>query len=146
MPGKFRKSVFIVVYAKTNEGIKYLLLKRKLHSRGWEFAKGGIDLNESTESAAKRDTLEETGKTPINIKDFNFHGSYKYRRSFADRKEFIGQEFSLFGIEVEYGEAKIDNHEHSGYEWLSFNGAMRRLKFPNQKKSLKIVGNWLKQQ
>ena len=42
----YRKSVFIVVYRKTEKGILYLILKRKLHWVGWEFPKGGIEPEE----------------------------------------------------------------------------------------------------
>ena len=38
-PRKYRKGIFFVVYAKTKKGIKYLVLKRKLHWSGWEFPK-----------------------------------------------------------------------------------------------------------
>lgn len=144
MPGKYRKAVFIVVYAKTNEGTKYLLLKRKLHWTGWEFPKGGIEANESKRSAVERELLEETGKKALRIKQFGFHGSYRYRRQFPEQPGIIGQFFSLFAAEVESGEVKIDTHEHSSYEWLPFDRAMKKLRFPNHKKSLKIVQSWLK--
>ncbi|MBI5803406.1 NUDIX domain-containing protein [Candidatus Pacearchaeota archaeon] len=140
---KFRKAVFIVVFAKTNQGIRYLLLKRKLHWTGWEFPKGGIEENESKRSAVERELFEETGKKALRIKQFGFHGSYRYRRKFPERPGFFGQFFSLFAAEIENADVKIDTHEHSTYEWLSFNEAIKKLRFPNQKKSLKIVNNWL---
>lgn len=141
---KYRKAVFIVVYSKTNEGIRYLLLKRKLHWRGWEFPKGGVEANEAKRATVERELFEETGRKPLKIKQFGFKGSYKYRRQFPGRPGFIGQFFNLFSAEIESGEIKIDNREHSSYEWLTFEKAMEKLSFPNQKKSLKIVQNWLK--
>ena len=46
MNSKYRKIVFIVTYAKLKDKIYYLILKRKLHWKGWEFVKGGIDFPE----------------------------------------------------------------------------------------------------
>ena len=50
----YRKGFFIVTYSRTKEGIKYLILKRKLHWKGWEFPKGGLEKGESFEKAVKR--------------------------------------------------------------------------------------------
>ncbi len=144
MPEKYRKAVFIVVYTKTNDGIKYLLLKRKLHWSGWEFPKGGIEANEAKRATVERELYEETGRKAMSIKQFGFKGSYKYKKQMPGRPGFIGQFFTLFSAEVESGEIKIDHREHSTYEWLTFENAMKKLSFPNQKKSLTIVQNWLK--
>ena len=101
-------------------------------------------MNESKRSAAERELYEETGRKPLRIKQFGFKGSYRYKKQLPGRPGFIGQFFTLFSAEISPGEVKIDNREHSGYEWLSFDEAMKKLKFPNQKKSLKIVNNSLK--
>jgi len=142
---KFRKAVFIVAYAKTKEGIKYLVLKRKFHWRGWEFPKGGIDKNETKKETVRREILEETGQKPLSgkVKKFNFHGKYKYKRKFPDREGIIGQEYSLFAVEIKYKKIKFDKLEHSEYKWLNFEDAVKKVTFRNQKKSLKIVNNWL---
>ena len=144
MNPKFRKAVFVVAYAKTKEEIKYLVLKRKYHWRGWEFPKGGINPEETKKAAAKRETLEETGEKVRRIKRFNFHGKYRYKKRLSDRKDFEGQEYSLFAAEIKFGKIKFDRMEHSGYKWLSFGDALKQLTFQNQKKSLKIVNEWLK--
>ena len=56
---QYRKSVFIVVYMQENNKIKYLVLKRKLHWKGWEFPKEGIEKNEEEGEAARRGVREE---------------------------------------------------------------------------------------
>ena len=86
---KYRKGIFIVTYSKTKKGFVYLMLKRKLHWKGWEFPKGGLEKGEDCEEAVLREVKEETGKKPFNIKKFNLSGKYKYKKGLEDRKEVI---------------------------------------------------------
>ena len=143
MSSKYRQIVFIATYAKLNNKIKYLILKRKFHWRGWEFPKGGINFSESKKSAVKREILEETGEKTLNVKRFNFHGKYNYKKKFPERKDFIGQTYSLYAAEIKYSNVKIDKMEHSTYVWLPFDEALKKVTFRNQKKSLEIVNKWL---
>ena len=75
---KYRRALFVVVYSKTKQGLKYLLLKRKLHWKGWEFPKGGIEMFEIRRFTVKREVKEETGLLPIKINSFNEKGIYNY--------------------------------------------------------------------
>lgn len=143
---KYRKAVFILGYAKTKRGIEYILLKRKLHWKGWEFPKGKIEKGELKLDTAKRELKEETGLSPVNgrVKKFNFSGKYKYKKILPDRPDYIGQTFSLYAAEVKKGgKITLDPKEHNGHEWVNFSKAVKMVKFPNQKKSLKIVNSWL---
>jgi len=139
-----RPAVFIVVYSKDGNKIYYLLLKRKLHWKGWEFSKGKIESGESKEKAVRRETKEETGLKILKIKKFNFSGKYFYHRKLPDRADYIGQTFMLFSAEVKKGKIKLDKKEHSSHKWLEFNDAVKKLKWKNQKKSLRIVDEFLR--
>ena len=141
---KYREAVFIVTYARKEGEIKYLLLKRKLHWIGWEFPKGGKKFYETPKMAVKREISEETGKRILKIDKFDFAGKYKYKEILPDRKNIIGQTFILFSAEIPYGDIKISNKEHTHYKWVSFKEAMKKLTWKNQKQSLKIVNDFLK--
>ena len=143
MKPKFRKAVFIVTYSIQKNKIYYLILKRKLHWKGWEFPKGGVDFPESKKSAIKREIKEETNLIPLKIKKFNFSGKYKYKKKYLDRKDFIGQSFYLYAVEVKKEKVKIDEREHSNYKWLEFKEAVKKVTWKNQKESLKIVDDFL---
>jgi len=139
----WRRSVFSVVYSKTPKGIEYLLLKRKKHWIGWEFTKGKIEKFETKRMAARRETKEETGLKVLRMKNFGLKGKYKYNHELKDRPGVVGQTYQLFAAEVQKGRVKLDPKEHNGHKWVSFKQAIRMLKWPNQKKCLKIVNSWL---
>jgi 8-oxo-dGTP pyrophosphatase MutT (NUDIX family) len=143
MKPKYRRAVFVVTYSKNKQGIKYLILKRKLHWTGWEFPKGGRKVFEIKTSTVKRELLEETGLSPIKIKKFEVYGKYKYDKEYPDRKGFVGQTYSLYSAEVKKKKVKIDNFEHSDFQWLDFKPAMKKLTWSNQKKCLKVVNEFL---
>ena len=140
---KYRKGIFLVTYSIEDEKVQYLILKRKLHWRGWEFPKGGVNPNERMGHAAKRELREETGLKVLAIKKFNVFGKYKYEKPLKDRQGFIGQSYVLYAAEIKMGKVKLDRIEHSGYKWLGFKDALRTLTWPNQKKCLRIVNKWL---
>ena len=143
--GKYRKAVFVLPYAKTNKEIEYLLLKRKLHWKGWEFAKGKIEKGEKKEKTARRELREETGHKALKIKRFNFSGKYNYEKMLKDRPEIKGQTFTLFAAEIKRtGKVSLDGKEHNGYKWVDFKKALKMLKWQNQRKSLRIVNSWLR--
>ncbi|MDD5331583.1 MAG: NUDIX domain-containing protein [Candidatus Nanoarchaeia archaeon] len=139
---KYRKAIFIVTYLKDN-GIKYLIFRRKLHWRGYEFSKGGLEKNETILNGLKRELFEETGQKAVKILRFNKTGKYKYPKLLRDRPEFIGQEYSLFAAEIKNKKVKIDRKEHSGYRWLEYEKALKLLTFPNQRNCLRIVNKKL---
>lgn len=140
---KYRNAIFIVTYAKQKDKIYYLILKRKLHWKGWEFPKGGINFLETKKSAIKREIKEETGLEVLNVKKFKISGKYKYDKIYSDRPGVMGQKFSLYAVEIKKGKIKIDRLEHSDYKWLEFGKAIKKLTWANQKKCIAIVHGWL---
>jgi 8-oxo-dGTP pyrophosphatase MutT (NUDIX family) len=143
MKPKFRKAVFIVTYRKSNSGLVYLVLKRKLHWKGLEFPKGGIERFEFKKRAVKRELFEETGQISDNIKKYPIKGKYKYHKILKDRADFRGQSFKLYSAEIKNKRVIFDKKEHSTYKWVNFRIAMKLLKWQNQRKCLSIVNNYL---
>lgn len=142
---KIRKAVFIVTYSLVGKEIKYLILKRKLHWKGWEFPKGGVNFFELKRFAVKRELKEETGLIPIKINSFHEKGFYKYNKKHRDRKGFDGQSYYLYSAQVEYSKKiKLDKIEHSNYKWMNFKEAIKKVTWENQKTCLKIVNDSLK--
>jgi len=144
MRKKYRKGVFCVIYAINYFGnVKYLILKRTHHWRWWEFTKGGVRKEEKILDAVIREIKEETGLSPIKIKRFNIFGKYKYNKELKDREGVTGQTYSLCAVKIKKEKIKLDNLEHSNYKWLGFEKAMKKLTWPNQRKCLRVVNNYL---
>lgn len=143
MKKRYRKAVFIVTYTKTNSGLVYLILKRKLHWKGWEFPKGGIERFEFKKGAVKRELREETGQIANNIKKYSIRGRYEYHKLLKDRPGFIGQSYKLYSAEIKNKKIIFDKKEHSAYRWVTYKQALKKLTWPNQRKCLSIVNNSL---
>lgn len=146
---KYRKAVFGVAYYKNSEGkIEYIILKRKKHWKGWEFPKGKIERFETKRMAVRREVNEETGLKVLNTKRFKEKGAYLYHKELKDRPNVVGQTYHLFAVKVEKenGKLKLDSIEHNGYKWVSFKEAYKKLTWPNQRRCIKIVDDWLKKQ
>jgi 8-oxo-dGTP pyrophosphatase MutT (NUDIX family) len=136
---KYRKGVFIVTYRKNKDKIEYLLLRRILHWKGWEFPKGGVEKFEFKKSAAKRELFEETGNRAIKIKKYPVSGKYRYHKLLPDRPGLIGQTYRLYSAEIKGKKMNLDKKEHSGYKWVSYEKALKLLTFVDKKRCLKIV-------
>jgi len=138
---KYRKGVFCVTYSI--KPIRYLLLHRKLHWKGWEFPKGGRIARERLENTVKRELEEETGLRPVAIKRFPLKGSFTYDKKTQREWKAKGFSYVLFSCEVKKKKVKISKKEHDGYKWCSYSEAIRMLKWPERKKCLKIVNSYL---
>ncbi|MCX8194216.1 MAG: NUDIX hydrolase, partial [Candidatus Pacearchaeota archaeon] len=85
---KIRKGVFVVVYSK--RPLRYLLLHRKLHWKGWEFPKGGLLANEKYEHAAVREIKEETGLKVLKLKRLGVKGKLVYDKKTQQERKARG--------------------------------------------------------
>ena len=140
----YRKGIFCVTYYLEKNKPKYLILHRKLHWKGWEFPKGGLE-NGNEKKEVERELKEETGLKILKLKNHKITGKYKYKKELHDRKNIIGQTYSLYSAEVEKKEIKLDCLEHDKFKWVDFKTALKFLTWPNQRKCLRVVDGWLKQ-
>jgi len=137
-------SAGVVIYRRTSEGIKYLLLHAEA-SNGFneriEFPKGKIQEHENPEDAAIREVKEETG-----ITDLDFDIKFKEKNKFFYQKggETIFKEVTFFLAETKQEEIKISK-EHNSYLWATAEKAIKKLRFADQKELVKKAEQVLKQ-
>jgi|SRR3989338_6958912 len=131
------KSCGIIIYRKSKDGIKYLLLH---YEEGhWDFPKGHQEKNETEQRAAERELKEETGIEDVEfVNDFKHNINYYFKR--GDETAYKEVEFFLGRTQTE----KIMlSDEHVGYSWASYNNAVKRLTFENAKELLSKANNFL---
>ncbi len=137
-------SAGIVIYKriKDRDGkveTKYLLL---YHGRGyWNFPKGKLEQDERSFEAALRETGEEAGILPGNLRmerDFKESDRYIYQRE--GNKIFKIVVFYL--AQTNQADIKLSS-EHEGYGWFLYKDAVKLLKHHNSKFILKKANDYL---
>ena len=134
-------SAGIIIFRKTREGLKFLLL---YHGRGyWNFPKGKLEKEERSWQAALREVREETG---LKSSELKFIENFKtYEKFFYSRgKEKILKVVILYLAETKQPKITV-SWEHEGYGWFSFNEAKKLLeKYQENIRILTTVHDFLR--
>ncbi len=126
-----------VIFRKNGKE-KFLLLH---YGKGhWDFPKGHIEEGEAELDAAIREAEEETGISDLKILD-GFREKITY--FFMAGKNLVHKEVVFFAAETKTKSIKI-SHEHTGFEWLDFDSALKKLSFKNSRDVLKKANEFLK--
>lgn len=142
--GKFKKQVVagFVVFRRTHEGVKYLLLYRR--GNYWNFPKGHFEEGERGMQTALRETKEETGLGREDLRiipGFRAHERFSFRRG----QQTIQDTVILFLAETRNPRVVISPREHSGFAWFLCADALRALgnKYLGTKRVLKQAEDFL---
>ena len=116
-------SAGVVLFRPTQQR-EYLLLDYGAH---WDFPKGHIEKGEDPLTTAARELQEETG-----IRNARFLPGFKESLRYFYRKggEGMLKVVIYFLAETPTGNVTLSS-EHSGYLWLSYDEALKRLTFKN---------------
>ncbi len=135
-----RSSGAVVFYIddKTSEP-EYLLLH---YTAGhWDFPKGNIEAGENEKQAALREIREETGITDVEFIDgFRMKIAYRYHHG----KRLVLKEVVLFLAQTHTRQVTL-SHEHIGFAWRKYDGAMQQLTYVNAKNLLSAAKDFLQQ-
>lgn len=117
-------SAGIIIFRRTKDGLKYLLLYR---GRGyWNFPKGKIEKSERSWQTALREIKEETGLHAYELKlDKNFKAFEKF--VFEHQKEKIFRVVILYLAETRQARVIINPEEHEGFGWFTIGEAQKVL-------------------
>jgi 8-oxo-dGTP pyrophosphatase MutT (NUDIX family) len=136
-------SAGIIIYKKTSEGVKFLLL---YHGGGyWNFPKGKIEQEERSFQTALREIREETG---LGRNDLKFTGPFKVYEKFTFLRGRGTVKTRVFKIVIFYlAETKKSwirlSREHDGYGWFSYKEAVKILKHKDSQKVLTQANDFL---
>lgn len=133
-------SAGIIIFRKTREGFKFLLL---YHGRNyWNFAKGKLEASERSWQAAFREVQEETGLKPSELhqmRDFK-----TYERFMMGGKNGVFKVVILYLAETRQPRVTV-SHEHEGYGWFTFSEAKYVLsKYPENVRILTTAHDFLR--
>jgi bis(5'-nucleosidyl)-tetraphosphatase len=140
-PGPREISAGIVVFRRTSEGPKFLIL---YHGGSyWNFPKGHIEGEERDIAAALRETKEEAG---LSSKDLRLVHNFKaYERfSFRRNNQSIFKIVIFYLAETRARDIKISD-EHQGYGWFTYRDASKILgKYRDSQKVLRQAFEFLR--
>ncbi len=119
---------------------KYLLLH---YGAGhWDFVKGHIEGSETEKETLLREAKEEAGLTDLRlISGFRHKISYFYKK---DGKAIPKDVIFLLAETVAAEEDVKLSFEHSGYLWLEFDDAVKKVTYESSRKVLEKADNFLK--
>lgn len=140
-PAKQQVVAGCIVFRRTEEGIKYLLLYRR--GGYWNFPKGHFEPGEDALRVALRETQEETGIRPESLRllpGFRTHVRFNFK---ADGEE-IHDTVILFLAETKEFHITLREREHSGAAWFVYRDAMRILgRYTGTKRALTEANQFL---
>jgi 8-oxo-dGTP pyrophosphatase MutT (NUDIX family) len=123
-----RRKVQVLLYRKSPDGLRVLLLKRAKTEKGlWHPVTGNVEAHEGVLNAAVREVDEETGfdvaPEPLGVTfTYEQKGSRYHETAYAAR--------------VEPGATETLSEEHTAAEWVSPDEARKRLTWPDQQRAL----------
>ncbi|MCS5624597.1 MAG: NUDIX pyrophosphatase [Candidatus Marinimicrobia bacterium] len=123
------------VYRQTDDGLKFLLMKRnlnKIYEHLWQGVAGKIEDGETAPEAAIRELKEETGLDPVNM--FVADHVSRFYEVHGDRVNLV----PVFGMEVDSDEVML-SEEHVDFKWLNILEALNTLVWNGQKKGIQTV-------
>ncbi len=136
------KSAGAIIFRKEGDITYYLLLSYPglRHPKPyWDFPKGHIEEREELEDTVKREVEEETGLKEIEFIE-GFKETFKYFFKIQDQN--ILKFVTFYLVQTQKKEVKI-SEEHSGFQWLPFEEAVKQLSFKNAKEILKKANDAL---
>lgn len=116
-----------VVFKKIRDQILWMVVQHSGY-KGWIFPKGHVEKGETSEEAATREVKEETG---IEAKIIQKIGETQYFYTREGEKRFKIAVFFL--MEYVGGDEKDHDSETSAIEWLSYDEALKKLTFKDEK-------------
>ena len=121
----YERSCGAVVFRKINDDYRYLLIRNR-RSSNWSFPKGHVEANETLEETAKREVLEETGLHIDLLPGFVSKSQYSIQNR-------IQKTVQIFVASTKDTQTRIQVEEIEDYVWLTYDNALKNLKFDNDK-------------
>ena len=129
------------------DGTPLFCIFRRADGSYWQFIAGGGENGETPIEAAKRETIEEIGVKPNNIKQLTCIAYVpaeviaESRRQHWDKNVYVIPEYS-FAFECD-SEPTLSN-EHTEYKWLTYDEARKLLQWDSNKVAMYEINSIIK--
>ena len=131
------KSCGAVVFTKSAEGIKYVIIESKEGYYG--FPKGHVEDNETEFETARREVLEETGLQVEFLENFRIEDSHPFQRNRETRMKHIVYFLAEFSNQF----LRAQESELNSIHLMDYETAMSSFQFESSKRILREAHNFL---
>ena len=139
----FEHSAGAVVFYQGPKGPEFLLLRYERNKRvWWDYPKGKIEKGEKNIETMRREVKEETGLEKIKVIE-GFKTWIKW--FFRQEGKTIFKIVDFYLVESPTKNIKL-SREHTGYLWLPYEAALKRLTHKNAKMILEKARKFLRKQ
>jgi bis(5'-nucleosidyl)-tetraphosphatase len=139
----------IVLFLMEGGERRYLLVRSALTRRPiWEFPKGGVEAGETDAEAAERELREEAG---LRVGDYDVldgfreEERYVFTQGKGEARTLIVKRVVYFVAESRTREVQI-SHEAEDFRWVTYEEALRLLRFPGKRAVLERAELFLTRQ
>ena len=139
----------IVLFLMEGGERRYLLVRSALTRRPiWEFPKGGVEAGETDAEAAERELREEAG---LRVGDYDVldgfreEERYVFTQGKGEARTLIVKRVVYFVAESRTREVHI-SHEAEDFRWVTYEEALRLLRFPGKRAVLERAELFLTRQ
>lgn len=121
----YERSCGAIVFREIDGERRFLIIKNK-RSAHWSFPKGHVEQDETPEQTAFREVLEETGVHIKIIPGFRLVSEYTIQNR-------VEKSVDIYLATTDDTRTVMQEEEIESYDWLSYESAMKRLRFENDK-------------
>lgn len=129
-----------IIPIRERKGVREFLLIK--HNKGhWAFPKGHKEKGETILEAARRELFEETG---LRVSRFFSRKKFVEKYTFKEKRRLVFKIVTYFLGVSHSGRVKISKEEISDYLWLSYEKALKKITFKQNKETLKEINIFLR--
>jgi NTP pyrophosphohydrolases including oxidative damage repair enzymes len=141
VPFKQPRSIQVVIFADSEEGRRYLLLKRVLSFGGfWQSVTGSLEEEETHKQAATREVCEETGVSASedDLIELGIVNTFEIAPQWRSRygPDVTHNEEVCFALRITKRDIKLDPLEHESWWWVPYEQAMEMLYWESNRRAL----------
>lgn len=134
--------VQVHVYRQMPDGrVEFLMLQRssdeEIYPDLWQPVTGSIEPGETAATAARRETIEETGMSPLSLLVVPYVASF-----FSPRRDAVHL-VPVFAAQVSHRDEVQLSDEHQACEWLGHADAFERSVFPGHREGLRVLMDYV---